>query len=159
MTFVPMPFDQMIPALEAGKVDAILTRGGHALLAVGEGHPVLYQNWNVEGGDECCPKTLAQIELILVARADGARGSRLRDVVSALELGSSVSAGELRAAAARRTRIPLAALEPFPVASFVALTPEQQAELGGGALEEEADEHDHDCEHEGCSAATHQNGD
>lgn len=153
ITLAPMSFDQMIPALEAGKVDAILTRGGHALLAVGEGHPVLYQNWEVAGGDECCPQALAQIELVLVARAKGVGARRVQALVAALEAGNAASAADLRAAAAARTRIPLAVLEPFPVASFVALTPEQQAELGSSAELEQEDEHDHDCGLEGCGHA------
>ncbi len=151
ITFVPLTFDQMVPALEAGKVDAILTRGGHALLAVAQDHKILYQNWDVIGDDECCPKTLAQVELVLVTRAEGVGARRVRAMVAALEAGSAASADILRATVSVRTRIPLSVLEPFPVASFTALTPEQQAELGSAGVVEEEDEHDHDCEHEGCS--------
>lgn len=150
ITFVPVIFDQMIPALEAGKVDAILTRGGHALLAVAQHHKVLYQNWDVTGDDECCPKTLAQVELVLVTRAKGVGARRIRTLLSALEAGSAAPSDDLRAAVAARTRIPLAALEPFPLASFAVLTSEQQAELGSSGAVEEDEGHDHDCAHEGC---------
>ncbi|HSV98714.1 MAG TPA: hypothetical protein VLI39_00975 [Sedimentisphaerales bacterium] len=151
ITLSPMPFDQMIPALEARKVDAILTRGGHALLAVAQDHKVLYQNWDVTGDDECCPKTLSQVELVLATRAKGVGAGRIRALVSALEAGSAAPSDTLRAAVAERTRIPMAVLEPFPVASFAALTAEQQAEVGSVEIAEDpADEHDHDCTHESC---------
>jgi ABC-type nitrate/sulfonate/bicarbonate transport system substrate-binding protein len=150
ITLAPMPFDQMVPTLEARKADAILTRGGHALLAVAQDHKVLYQNWDVTGEDECCPKTLAQVELVLVTRAKGMGARRVRALVAALEAGSAASSDNLRAAVSVRTRIPLSVLEPFPVASFAVLTPEQQAELGSTGTVEEEDEHDPDCEHEGC---------
>jgi len=149
ITLVPMPFDHMIPALEARKADAILTRGGHALLAVAQNHKILYQNWDVTGDDDCCPKTLAQVELVLVTRAKGVGARRVKALVAALEAGSAAPANILRAAVSVRTRISLSVLEPFPVASFTALTPEQQTELGSaGTVEEEAD---HDCGHEGCN--------
>jgi hypothetical protein len=45
---------------------------------------VLYQNWEVAGGDECCPQTLAQIELVLVTRAKGVGARRIQALVSAL---------------------------------------------------------------------------
>jgi ABC-type nitrate/sulfonate/bicarbonate transport system substrate-binding protein len=138
ITFVPMTFDLMIPALEAGQVDAILTRGGHALLAVAQNHKVLYQSWEVTGDDECCPKTLAQVELVLVTRAKGVGAWRIQTLLSALETGSAVPSDVTRAAVADRTHIPLAALDPFPVSSFAALTSEQRAELGSaGTVEEE----------------------
>jgi len=148
ITLAPMPFDHMIPALEARKADSILTRGGHALLAVAQDHKILYQNWDVTGDDECCPKTLAQVELVLVTRAKGVGARRVKALVSALEAGSAAPADILRAAVSVRTRIPLAVLEPFPVASFTALTPEQQTELGSAGTVEEED--DHDCGREGC---------
>jgi ABC-type nitrate/sulfonate/bicarbonate transport system substrate-binding protein len=150
ITFVPLTFDQMVPALEANKVDAILTRGGHALLAVAQNHKVLYQNWEVTGTDECCPVTLAQVELVLVTRAKGVGAGRIKALLSALEAGSAAPADIVRAAMSVRTRIPLVALDPFPVTSFAALTSEQQAELGSRQPVEEDEEHDHDCEQHGC---------
>lgn len=150
ITFVFMAFDLMIPALEAGQVDAILTHGGHALLAVAQDHKVLYQNWNVTGDDACCPKTLAQVELVLVTRAKGVGARRIQTLLSALETGSAVPSDVTRAAVAERTRIPLAALDPFPVSSFAALTSEQRAELGSSPAAEEDEAHDHDCEQHGC---------
>lgn len=128
--FVPLPFEQMIPALEARRVDAILTRGGHALLAAAQDHLTLYQNWNIVGDDECCPQALAQVELVLVTRGESAESQRIRRLSETLEAVNAVAAETLRAAVSARTRIPLSALEPFPVSSYAALTPEQQEELG-----------------------------
>jgi len=129
ITFLPMHQDQMIPALEAGRVDAILTRGGHALLAVAHDHKVLYQSWEVSGDDQCCPQTLAQVELILVTRADTGLAQRIESLLSALATASAVAPDITRAAVAAQTRIAPTTFATFPVVSFAALTPEQQAEL------------------------------
>jgi ABC-type nitrate/sulfonate/bicarbonate transport system substrate-binding protein len=150
IAFRPIPFDQMIPALEAGKVDAILTRGGHALLAMAHDHKVLYQNWEVTGTDECCPVTLAHVEFVLITRAKGMGARRIRTLLSALETASATPSSAIRTAVAERTRIPLAVLDPFPVASFTVLSPEQQAELGSNQAVVEDEKHDHDCEQQGC---------
>lgn len=132
MRFLPMPFDSMVPALEAGKADAILTRGGHALLAVAAGHKVLYQSWETVGADECCPQTLAQIELVLVVRSDLGEAP-LHALVEALETAGSVLSPTVRRVVGERTGIPESTLESFPVPSFAVLSPEQQLELTGKA--------------------------
>jgi ABC-type nitrate/sulfonate/bicarbonate transport system substrate-binding protein len=140
ITLVSIPFDQMIPALEARKVDAILTRGGHALLALAQDHNMIYQNWDVKGDDECCPQTLAQVELVLVTRTQNVCPRKLATLLGALQAASAVPSDISRTLVSERTRIPLAILDDFPVASFVPLSPEQQAELGSAATIEEEQE-------------------
>jgi ABC-type nitrate/sulfonate/bicarbonate transport system substrate-binding protein len=128
--FVYMPFDDMLPALEAGIVDAAVTKGVHALLGGAAGHSVLYQNWEVAETDTCCPQTLAQVEYVLVARGDADKDG-LKALVAALAAASDRKPPVLRTAVAARTRIPAAALEGFPVASFAPLTDEQRRALAG----------------------------
>ena len=145
--FVQLPFEDMGPALEARKVDAILTRGATALLSVALGHEVLYQNWEVSGSDLCCPDVAAQIEWVLVARA-AVRPSARRALVAALEAGAAVSPAEARAAVARRTRIPLGSLEDFPVAVFAAFDDDLRKAYGDRLVGKE--KHADDCGHGDC---------
>jgi len=69
---VYMPFEDMLPALEAKIVEAILTKGSYGLIGESLGHKILYQNWDVAAGaDECCPAILAQTVYFLVVRPLG----------------------------------------------------------------------------------------
>jgi ABC-type nitrate/sulfonate/bicarbonate transport system substrate-binding protein len=118
-----IPFDAMIPALEAGTVDAVVLRGALAAAAVKEGHTVLYQNWEVEGSDEatgagdgCCSLTADQVELILLAGRDNAEASGSLPALLARSQSSPLEV--LRAAAARATGIPVEVLASFPVGRF-----------------------------------------
>lgn len=152
MRFLPMPLDSMVPALEAGKADAILTRGGHALVAVAAGHKVLYQSWETVGADECCPQILAQVELVLVVRNDLDEASR-HALLGALETAGSLPPQAVRRLVGERTGIPESTLESFPLPAFAALSPEQQIELTGKANTEPAGtsghrhghKHGHEC--------------
>lgn len=118
-----MHFDAMIPALEAGIVDAVVLRGALAAVAIKEGHTILYQNWEVEGagndpsvGDGCCPPTTDQVESILLAHRDNT--DALRVLPELLESHQLDSQADLRSAVARATGIPIATLEGLPVGRF-----------------------------------------
>ena len=128
LRFAYMPFAEMLPALEAKKVDAILVKGAYGVLAELAGHKILYQNWEVAAGDDCCPATLAQTEFLLVARASEL--DRLAPVIKALAAADSLPAHELRAAVASRLGYPPAALERFPVASFTLIDDATRQTLG-----------------------------
>lgn len=129
ITWITLPTDQMLPALEAGELDALLTRGAHAMLAVAQGHPVIYQNWDVTGDDTCCPTTLAQVEFVLIARTAVLEDPRLEDLLAALDAANTAPADGLREVVASRTRIPLEVLTEFPVPGFELLTLEQRDAL------------------------------
>lgn len=129
LDYEQMPFPDMLPALEAGLVDAILVKSAHAALAEQQGHSILYQNWDVEEGkDECCPRAVAQTEyLLLVDSRDANAAYRLAE---ALLNASTAPAAELRAAAASATGAPVDLLESHPVAVFAPLTDEQRELFG-----------------------------
>lgn len=127
--FVFMGFDAMLPALEAGRVDAVLVKGAHALLAEREGHKTLYQNWRAESGDECCPTYLAQVEYFMLVKGLG------RDAVVALieameESSRKAPPGEGRRAIGKYTGFPEELLRRFPMPSFSRVGEETEKELG-----------------------------
>jgi len=129
LNYKNMPFPDMLPALEAGLVDAILVKSAHAALAEQQGHSILYQNWDVEEGqDECCPPAVFQTEyLLLVDSRDTSSASRLAE---ALLNASEAPVEELRSAIASATGTPVGLLENHPVAVFTPLT-DAQRELFG----------------------------
>jgi ABC-type nitrate/sulfonate/bicarbonate transport system substrate-binding protein len=126
--FSYMPFDEMLPALEAGMVDGILVKGSYALLAEHAGHNILYQNWDVKAGDECCPASLAQTDYFLVVREEAVEA--IKPFLRELTATSSFPAAELRRAVSRQLGYPAAALEQLPVASFVTIGTELLKDLG-----------------------------
>jgi ABC-type nitrate/sulfonate/bicarbonate transport system substrate-binding protein len=118
---VYMPFDEMIPALEAKVVDAIVTKGSYGVISEALGHKILYQKWDIAvGHDECCPAILAQTAYFLVVRpvsdADIAR------LVQRLEATNQIKPSEARALVCKRIGIQEEQLSQLPVASFSPLT-------------------------------------
>jgi len=125
-----MSFDEMVPALEAGKVDAVLVKGSYAVLAEHLGHKVLYQNWDIKAGDECCPAALAQSDFFLVVRAQAVEA--LKPVVQSLLAASALPPAELRQAVGKRLGYSQEDLERLPTANFVTVSDELRKELGEG---------------------------
>jgi len=111
-----MTFHAMIPALEAGVVDAALIKGSYAIAALQAGHSILYQNWDVEPGDECCPAIIAQAALVLLARRD--KLELEKTLVNALISAQKLPPDSLRNAVARNTVIPFDMLAGQPVPEF-----------------------------------------
>lgn len=135
INFVYMDFDSMLPALEAGKVDGILSRASYALPAQEHGHTILYQNWDVLPGDACCPEYLAQVEFFLLVKDISPRSVKLLDsaLVKASELPPELS----RDAIAKFTQYPPELLaQNIPVAFYLRLSQELKQELGGLAWTE-----------------------
>lgn len=128
INFVYLDFALMLPALEAGRVDAIVTRSSLALLAQEAGHQVLYQNWDVEPGDACCPLYLAQVEYFLLVR-----GMEISDVAgldAAFRRASDQPMGRVRQIIIEATGFPVAMPSTFPVAHYSAISQELRQELG-----------------------------
>lgn len=125
-----MAFDEMVPALEAGKVDAVLVNGSYAVLAEHLGHKVLYQNWDIKAGDECCPAALAQSDYFLVVRGKAAEA--LKPVVQSLLAASALPPAVLRQAVSKRLGYSKEDLGRLPTASFVAVGDDLRKELGEG---------------------------
>ena len=109
-------FDAMLPALEAGTVDAVIIKGTYSVFALYEGHIVLYQNWEVEPGDGCCPAVVDQIALVLLVRND--KTGKAKKFINALISAQSLAPDELRRAVTDNTAIPLKILQEQPVPEF-----------------------------------------
>jgi hypothetical protein len=114
--YAVMPFDTMIPALEAGEADSAVIKGASAVVALSQGHSILYQNWDVQPGDECCPAIVDQAVQVLLVRKD--TGERAGALAKRLLRAESDGPEELRGAVARHTTIPLSLLEGQPVPEF-----------------------------------------
>lgn len=114
--FEPIPFDEMLPALEAGVVDAAITRSSYSLAARKLGHDIPYIQFDLVAGDACCLAAVAETELLLLsrtaARADAERLAGL--LLDAQKEGDA----ELRGAAHAQTGLPLDLLETYPAAKF-----------------------------------------
>jgi len=129
INFVYIAFINMLPALEAGRVDAILTRASCALLAQAEGHKILYQNWDVAPGDACCPEYLAQVEYFMLVKDLEARS--VKELDAALREASERPLEDSRHAITEYTRFPLVLQQGFPVAHYLGIGQELKQELGG----------------------------
>ncbi len=129
INFIYMGCDTMLPALEARKVDAVLTKGSYALLAELEGHKTLYQNWEVKpGGDECCPVYLAHIEYFILAQ--GLEAKTINQLRAGLEAASKASLEDSYKAIINHTGFPAEPLSNFPVAEYASPSEELKKELG-----------------------------
>jgi ABC-type nitrate/sulfonate/bicarbonate transport system substrate-binding protein len=114
--FEQLPFDAMLPALEAGQLDAAMTKASYSVLARKLGHDIPYVQLDIAAGDACCPAVVAQTEFLLLARrparADARRLGQL--LLEAQKEGDAA----LRAATQEQTAIPLAVLEASPSAVY-----------------------------------------
>lgn len=130
INFVYMDFSTMLPALEAGKIDGMLTRASYSLTAQSHGHMILYQNWDVLPGDACCPEYLAQVEYFLLVKDIKSQNIGLLD--SALTYASELPAQVKRDAIVTFTKYPTELLaKNIPVAYYMRLSQELKQELGG----------------------------
>jgi ABC-type nitrate/sulfonate/bicarbonate transport system substrate-binding protein len=142
-----MTFSAMLPALESGTVDAAVIKGSYAVAAVYAGHSILYQNWEVEPGDECCPKIIAQAALVLLARRDKAEGAK--KLVDALIVAQKLPQDNLRRAVAKYSVIEYEMLAGQPVPEFSSADDELvkifvEAEEEHSGENEDDDAHNHD---------------
>ncbi|MCL2072181.1 MAG: hypothetical protein FWH07_08145 [Oscillospiraceae bacterium] len=111
-----MAFDAMLPALEAGIVDAAVIKGHYSVTAQAEGHLVLYQNWEVAAGDECCPPIIDQTILVLLVRRD--KSEQAEVFTDALTATGLLAPDKLRHAVADNTAIRFETLQNHPVPEF-----------------------------------------
>ena len=137
-------FDAMIPALEARTVDAAIIKGSFAIVALQEGHSILYQNWDMVPGDECCPAVIDQAALVLLARRG--RLERVKPFVDALVAAQELSPDQLRHAVAANTVIPFEVLQGQPVPEF-SLAGDELVEIFVEAAEEHGENADEDDGH------------
>ncbi len=125
---VYMPFEDMLPALEAKTVDAVLTKSSYGLIGESLGHKILYQNWDVSAGaDECCPAILAQTVYFLVVRPIG--DDTVARLLRTLEAAGQEKPSEVRRIVSKETGLSEKQLDQFPVASFSIITDELRSLL------------------------------
>ena len=141
INIVYMAFDAMIPALEAGVIDAAIIRGSFTVIALHAGHSVLYQNWEVEPGDECCPAIVDQSVLVQLARRN--RLELIQPLINAMVSAQQLSPDELRRAVANNTVIPFEILQGQPVPEF-SLADEELTAIFIEAAEHHEDGHEDD---------------
>jgi len=141
-----MVFHAMLPALESGDVDAAIIKGTYAVAALQAGHSILYQNWDVQPGDECCPAILDQAALVLLVRRD--KLEAVKPFVNALVFAQRSSPDQLRQSVAQHSVIPFEMLRGQPVPEFSTADDELlKTFLEHGHEHEDDDEHEHDDEH------------
>jgi len=133
INFVYMDFATMLPALEAEKIDGMLTRASHALPAQAHGHMILYQNWDVPPGCDapCCPVFLAQVKYFLLVKDINPQKVGLLDI--ALAEASELPTEVKRDAIVKYTQYPSELLAKNPIAYYMGLSQELKEELGGWA--------------------------
>jgi ABC-type nitrate/sulfonate/bicarbonate transport system substrate-binding protein len=134
-----MVFHAMLPALESGAVDAAIVKGSYSVAALQAGHHILYQNWDVEPGDECCPAIISQAALVLVARRD--KLNLVKPFVNTLVFAQKSSPDRLRHAVAESTVIPYEILQGQPVPEFSPADDELLKALLEAAEEHHEDKH------------------
>lgn len=116
ISFVYIGFDEMLPALEAKKIDAAVCGTGLALIAESEGHNTLYQNWEVAEEDECCPAYLRNIEYFLLVRA--LDGNTVNELNGILEAQNNRTNDERVRAVKNNTGFPERLLHKYPATTF-----------------------------------------
>jgi len=136
-----MAFDAMVPALTAKTVDAAIIRGTYAVIALQEGHSILYQNWEVQPGDECCPAIIDQAALVLLARRE--KLDAVKPLIDALLSSQKLSPDQLRTSVANNTVIPFKVLQGQPVPEF-SLANDELVEIFAKAAKEHQDGDHHD---------------
>ncbi len=136
-----LTFDTMLPALEARVVDAILVKGSYAALAELQGHSLLYQNWDVAAGDECCPAIIAQIEWLFVVKKGDRRFDQL---IADLKLAETVSPELVRKSVARNLGYPDSALSQLPLSSYTDVTQAMLDAIRGHRHSAGEDHHGHE---------------
>lgn len=140
INYITLAFDAMLPALESGKVDGVIIKGFYSVIALKEGHTVLYQNWDVVPGDECCPPVLDQAALILLTTES--KYEVAKEFASLLQSFQNVGEDALRHAIAGNTTIPLDILKGQPVPEFSVADDEIITVFA--EAEDHDDDHDHD---------------
>lgn len=114
--FVVIPFDAMIPAIEAGKVDGAITKSSYGIFAQKLGLTLPYVQWDVTAGDACCPAVVAKTEFLLISSKKAIKKTRaLSDLLLSIQKESDAN---LRKVTAQKTGIPLRILESLPIAQY-----------------------------------------
>jgi len=134
-----MAFDGMIPALEAGVVNAAIIKGSYSAVLTQKGHSILYQNWDVKPGDECCPAIIDQTILVLLANRN--KLDAVKPFIETLLSAQKLSPDMLRHAVANNTAISFEILQGQPVPEF-SLADDELLQIFIETTEHHKDDHD-----------------
>ncbi|HSW58525.1 MAG TPA: ABC transporter substrate-binding protein [Dehalococcoidales bacterium] len=129
INFVYIEEDTMLPGLEAGKVDGIITKSSYSWLAQQNGHKILYQNWQVKPSetDVCCALYIAHVDYYLIVR--DMEAGVLNPLLAALDQTNQLAPEKSRQAIVKYTGFPGDALEGAPVANFSRVSDDLKANL------------------------------
>lgn len=111
-----LPSDAIIPALDAGKIHGAIVKGSKSVIAISDGHNILFQKWDMEPGNECCPPVIDQLEFVLLAQKK--EQTRNRALVEILTGSAALNPSVLRAALSRAEHVPETLFADLPLASF-----------------------------------------
>jgi ABC-type nitrate/sulfonate/bicarbonate transport system substrate-binding protein len=123
--FTVLSSDAILPALETGAIDAVVLKATHAILAQIEGHSILYQKWDVEPGDECCPPIVDQLVYVLVVQKEWDKTERLQQLL--LEA-SNDDTKNIRKSLQNYVAVPASFLDDVPIAKYEIL-PNENVEI------------------------------
>lgn len=111
-----MPYENMIPALESGIIDAALTKTSYGLLSEKIGLTIPYIQWDIAAGDKCCPAFIAQTEFLLIVNKKFRRNSAV--LMNEMMANEKVPPESLAVATSFETGISSRQLLSLPQASF-----------------------------------------
>ncbi|HWQ27271.1 MAG TPA: hypothetical protein VN367_10905 [Chlorobaculum sp.] len=114
--FVLLSQDAIIPALESGKIDGAVIKGSRAVIAQQAGHNILYQKWDMQPGNECCPPVIDQLEYVLLGRKDAAASNA--ELTAVLVKSSHFAGTVLRTAVSKAVHMSENILLELPLSSF-----------------------------------------
>jgi ABC-type nitrate/sulfonate/bicarbonate transport system substrate-binding protein len=113
-----MPFDSMIPAIEAGLVDGAIMKSSYGIVAQKLGHSIPYIQWDVAVGDQCCPAIVAQTDFLFLAQKNE---TKISAILSPLLIAAVKEKDvDVRLATSEKTGIPLNIINSLPMASYSA---------------------------------------
>lgn len=145
INYTTLEFDAMLPALEAGKVDGVIIKGFYSVIALKEGHKILYQNWDVTPGDACCPAIVDQAAMIMVTVES--KYEEAKALATLLEEAQQKGEDNLRLAIADHTTIPYDILKGQPVPTFL-VADDEIIKAFLEAEDHDGDEHSEDTAHD-----------
>ncbi len=122
-SIIVLSSDAIIPALESKAIDGVIVKGSHAIIAQLQGHHVLYQKWDVEAGDECCPPIVEQMVYILLVDKDWQYKNQFKHQINSTK---NIDKKEINDAISKHLNLSSPLLEEIPVASFKLFTNDEK---------------------------------
>jgi len=116
MELAVLPYDAMVSALSEGAIDVALVPGHYSFVALSAGHSILYQNWDMEAGDECCPAIVDQAALVVLARQEAL--ADIEPFVQEMVASNELRPSQVREVIMNQVSLTTEVLQGIPVSSF-----------------------------------------